>query len=81
MPWGLLPASQLLKRMVLARAEPASHALHAAGAQVYVDTVGDASSYQQRLARQFPTLTFTVCPKVRCHTGFAGLKPPKALKP
>ena len=31
--------------------------------QVYVDTVGDADRYKQKLQRAFPDLSFTVCPK------------------
>ena len=31
--------------------------------QVYVDTVGDPARHQQRLAREFPGVSFTVCPK------------------
>eukprot|EP00983_Pelagomonas_calceolata_P130955 1161729-Pelagomonas_calceolata.AAC.17 len=33
--------------------------------KVFIDTVGDAERYAQRLAQQFPSLQFTVCPKVR----------------
>ncbi|KAF5826044.1 ribonuclease H-like domain-containing protein [Dunaliella salina] len=31
--------------------------------KVFIDTVGDAERYAQRLAQQFPSLQFTVCPK------------------
>lgn len=31
--------------------------------QVFIDTVGDAERYQQRMTRTFPCLEFTVCPK------------------
>ncbi|GFR48536.1 hypothetical protein Agub_g10433 [Astrephomene gubernaculifera] len=31
--------------------------------QVYVDTVGDADRHRERLARAFPGIDFTVCPK------------------
>lgn len=31
--------------------------------EVYVDTVGDAGIYQQKLSREFPGIQFTVCPK------------------
>lgn len=31
--------------------------------EVYVDTVGDADIYKQKLSREFPGIQFTVCPK------------------
>lgn len=31
--------------------------------QVYIDTVGDAERYAEKLQRIFPDLAFTVCPK------------------
>ncbi|GAB4814706.1 hypothetical protein N2152v2_001752 [Parachlorella kessleri] len=31
--------------------------------EVYVDTVGDAAKYQDKLSQRFPGLAFTVCPK------------------
>lgn len=31
--------------------------------EVYVDTVGDAEIYRQKLSREFPGIQFTVCPK------------------
>lgn len=33
--------------------------------KVFIDTVGDAGRYSERLSRAFPTLQFTVCPKAR----------------
>lgn len=31
--------------------------------EIYVDTVGDADTYKQKLSREFPGIQFTVCPK------------------
>ena len=31
---------------------------------MYIDTVGDPERYAQKLSQRFPTLSFTVCPKV-----------------
>jgi ribonuclease HII len=31
--------------------------------QIYVDTVGDADRYKERLSQRFPGIAFTVCPK------------------
>lgn len=31
--------------------------------QIYVDTVGDADRYRERLCQRFPGIAFTVCPK------------------
>jgi len=31
--------------------------------EVFVDTVGDATSYQESLSKRFPGITFVVCPK------------------
>lgn len=32
--------------------------------KVFIDTVGDAERYAERLSARFPHLRFTVCPKV-----------------
>ena len=31
--------------------------------EVYVDTVGDANTYKEKLSKEFPGIKFTVCPK------------------
>ena len=31
--------------------------------EIYVDTVGDADKYKDKLSKEFPGIQFTVCPK------------------